>query len=100
MNNMVKDDKEDKDLFEHLGDKEIRVDDDFLILRWGEKGIAEMIKIDDNNKTVIVMPFEYWSYPKVQSMGKQTKKQIEEHIVSYYANKGYKVAFSDEGFED
>lgn len=100
MNNMVKDDKEDKDLFEHLGDKEIRVDDDFLILRWGEKGIAEMIKIDDNNKTVIVMPFEYWSYPKVQSMGKQAKKQIEEYITSYYANKGYKVAFSDEGFDD
>ena len=100
MNNMVKDDKEDKKLFEHLGDKEIRVDDDFLILKWGERGIAEMIKFDDNNKTVIVTPFEYWSYPKVQPIGKQAKKQMEEYIASFYANKGYKVTFSDEGFDE
>ena len=96
MNNMVKDDKETEQLFEHLGDKEIRIDDDFLLLKWGQWGIAQMMRIDETNKNIVVSVLDYWSYPKVQPIGKQTRKQIEEHIVSYYANKGYSVTFSDE----
>ena len=96
MNNMVKDDKETEQLFEHLGDKEIRIDDGFLILKWGQRGIMQMMKIDETNKNIVVSVLDYWSYPKVQAIGKQTKKQIEEHIVSYYANKRYSVTFLDE----
>jgi hypothetical protein len=96
MNNMVKDDKEEKQMFEHLADKEIRIDDGFLILKWGQRGIMQMMKIDEANKNIVVSVLDYWSYPKVQPIGKQTRKQIEEHIVSYYANKGYSVIFSDE----
>lgn len=100
MNNMVKDDKEDEQLFEHLADKEIRVDDDFLLLKWGQRGIAQMMKVDEANKDIVVSVLDYWSYPKVQPIGKQTRKQIEEHIVSWYSNKGYSVTFSDEDIFD
>ncbi len=100
MNDIAKDDKETENLFEHLGDKEIRIDDDFLILKWSQRGIAQMMKIDEANKNIVVSVLDYWSYPKVQPIGKQNKKLIEEHIVSYYANKGYRVTFSDEDIFD
>ncbi len=100
MKGIVNDDKETEQLFEHFGDKEIRIEDGFLFLKWGQRGIIQMMKLDETNKSVVVSVFDYWSYPKVQAMGKQTKKLIEEHIVSYYANKGYRVTFSDEDIFD
>ncbi len=94
LNNIINDDEFNK-MFENMSEKEIRIDDMSLNLKWDHRGICQLMKLDEDNKTVQVATVDYWSYPKTQAIGKQKIKLIEEYIVSYYANKGYKVEFVD-----
>lgn len=98
LNRIVKDIEEDEELngiFETMSEKEILTDDMGFNLKWDHRGICQLMKVDEDKKIVQVDTVDYWSYPKTKAIGKQNIKLIEEHIVSYFANKGYKVEFVD-----
>ena len=88
-------DKQTKRQFETMSEKEIRVIDEELYLKWDQRGICQAVKLDTENKIAKVEAVTDWYYPKMQPIGKKIIQNIKEQITSYYAKQGYTVEFVD-----
>lgn len=88
-------DKESKRLFETMFDKEIRIADETLYLKWDQRGICQIVELDTEGKIAKVEHVTDWAYPKSQSIGKQLIQKMEDQISAYYAKQGYTVEFVD-----
>lgn len=87
--------KETKRLFDAMADREIRLEDEFLYLKWDHWGIRQTVKLDTENKIAQIESISNWYYPKLQPIGKKTIQKIENHISTYFTQQGYCVNFSD-----
>ena len=86
--------KETKRLFDAMADREIRLEDEFLYLKWDHWGIRQTVKLDTENKIAQIESISNWYYPKLQPIGKKTIQKIENHISTYFTQQGYCVNFS------
>lgn len=81
--------------FEAMGEREVRIVDDLLFLKWDQRGVCQEIQIDTEKKTVKVEPITNWAYPKSKPIGKKMIPKITDHINDYFAKNGYSVVFME-----
>lgn len=62
----------------------------------GGRGVEVFVEVDEDKKTVIAFPPEIWDYPKDNYMSKKKITEVENMIVSYFADRGYTVVFLTE----
>lgn len=87
--------REIKQCFKSLSEREIRIIDEQLYLKWDTRGICQNIKSDPESKTVKIESVEYWTYPKSRPIGKTLIQELKDHITAYYARQGYTAEFED-----
>lgn len=88
-------DREAKKMFASLAQREIRIEDDCLYLKWDERGICQITQPDPRAKTVKIEAITNWAHPKSQPVGKKLIQSMQAHICAYYARQGYRVEFAD-----
>ena len=81
--------------FEAMDDREVRIVDDLLFLKWDQRGVCQEIQMDTEKKTVMVEPVTNWTYPKSQPIGKKLIQKITDHINDYFIKNGYSVVFME-----
>ncbi len=81
--------------FESMDEREIRIVDDLLFLKWDQRGVCQEIQMDTEKKTVKVEPVTNWTYPKSQPIGKKLIQKITDHINDYFTKNGYSVVFME-----
>ncbi len=91
--------KETKRRFESMDEKQLRIFDEILYLKWDHRGICQIVQTDEDNNLVKVQTVTDWAYPKSQPVGKKTIQALQQHITAYYAGLGYTVEFIEEIFE-
>lgn len=94
---MVGAERKTKRQFESMAEREISMVGDILYLKWDQRGICQIVELDEDKKLAKVESATHWAYPKMQPIGKKTIKKIEEHIVSYYLNQQYTVEYEHTG---
>lgn len=87
--------RETKQHFEAMSEREIRMVGEILYLKWDQRGICQTVELDTENKTAKVESVTDWAYPKAQPIGKKTIQEMEDSISAYYAKQGYRVEFVD-----
>ena len=85
--------RQTKRRFEAMAEKEIFCEEEFLYLKWDQRGICQSIMPDYEKKVVQVEQITDWYYPKMQPIGKKTIGEIQKHITSYFENSGYSAEF-------
>ena len=81
--------------FEAMDEREVRIVDDQLFLKWDQRGVCQEIQMDAEKKTVKVEPVTNWTYPKSQPIGKKLIQKITDHINDYFTKNGYSVVFME-----
>jgi hypothetical protein len=81
--------------FESMSEREIKILDDELYLKWDQRGICQVVQLDEVKKLAKVQPVTKWSFPKSQPIGKKCIKNIEEFLTNFFKNQGYHVDYSD-----
>ena len=85
--------RETKQHFESMSEREIRIVNEILYLKWDHRGICQTVELDSENKIAKIESVTNWAYPKAQPIGKKIIQKIENHISAYYAKQGYVVGF-------
>jgi hypothetical protein len=83
-----------KHQFDSLEEREIKIVDDELYLKWDQRGVCQSIQLDNDKKIAQVEPVTKWSYPKSQPIGKKVIQKITEHIRAYFSKQGFTVEFT------
>ena len=91
---MTLDDKKIQKRYESMKDGEIIVEDDYLYLKWGERGIWLLVELDVEHKVAKVDELKYLYYPKSTEIDKKTIGKIKQYIADYYAKSGYTAKFN------
>lgn len=85
--------RETKRTFEAMTEREIRIKDNELYLKWDQRGICQTTKVDTEHKIVQVEHVSNWFYPKMQPIGKKIIGRLTAQISDYYEKQGYCVQF-------
>lgn len=80
--------------FESMSEREIKILDDELYLKWDQRGVCQSIQLDSDKKIAKIEPVTKWSYPKSQPIGKKVIQKITEHIRAYFTKQGFTVEFT------
>ncbi len=83
-----------KHQFDSLEEREIKIVDDELYLKWDQRGVCQSIQLDNDKKIAQVEPVTKWSYPKSQPIGKKDIQKITEHIRAYFTKQEFTVEFT------
>lgn len=79
--------------FKKMEHGELRFDGDYLYLKWNDRGVWQVVKLDEEQKLAEVDAVEMWVYPKSNKIAKATIKEIHNLIRSYFRERGYDVRF-------
>ncbi len=91
---LIENDREHKKRFESMNHREIIFEDDFLYVKWKERGVWLAAEQDQKRKTIAVDTIDLWDYPKSNKIAKNTVHEIQQAITTYFASRGYIVQFS------
>lgn len=83
----------DKRRLASMAEREVRVEEDFLYLKWDGQLLCQLVELDVEQKTARVDAVNYWYLPKVRPIAKKTIAQIEARIRDHFAGIGYRVEF-------
>lgn len=83
-----------KHQFDSLAEREIKILDDELYLKWDQRGVCLSLQLDSDKKIAKIEPVTKWSYPKSQPIGKKVIEKITEHILAYFTKQGFTVEFT------
>ena len=83
-----------KHQFDSLAEREIKIVDEELYLKWDQRGVCLSIQLDSDKKIAKIEPVTKWSYPKSQPIGKKVIQKITEHIRAFFTNQGFTVEFT------
>jgi len=92
---LVTEDKRIKKRFESMSHKELIYEDDYIYLKLGNRSAWIYTERDEITKTVKIDPIETWTYPKVNQISKDMKKEIKKLIQAYFCDNGYICRFLD-----
>lgn len=87
--------RKNKKRFGMMADRDIRIADGMLYLKWGQGGICQEVELNETEKRMTVESVTKWTYPKAHLIGKKTVQKMEAHILSYCAQRGYTVEFAE-----
>lgn len=89
-------DRKNKKRFGMMADREIRLADDLLYLKWGESGVCLPVELDEQEKQIKVTLVTKWTYPKTQLIAQKVRQKMKEHILDYCVQRDYTVEFAEE----
>lgn len=92
---LIADERETAKKLKRMADKEIRLEDDFLYLKWGERAVILPTELHSETQTVCLEDIRLWSYPKSHPIDKNTIQSVKERIHAYYKERGISVTYSD-----
>ena len=78
-----------------MSHKELIYEDDYIYLKLGNRSAWIYTERDEITKTVKIDPIETWTYPKVNQISKDMKKEIKKLIQAYFCDNGYICRFLD-----
>ncbi len=87
--------KETTRRFEALSNREIRLEEDLLYLKWDDHGICLLTELDGEQKIARIETIAKWSYPKAHPIGKKTIPELQNAVTDYFSKQGYTVEFFD-----
>ena len=90
---VITNDKELKKRFEKMEHREIVFEDEYLYLKWEDRGIWVSVELNDELRTAEVDVIDSWAYPKSYKIAKETIKEIKSLINTYFAGLGYVVKY-------
>ncbi len=90
--------RKNKQIFKKLSDKQVVFKDDFLYIKYGERGVSLLTELNEETQIATIDSFDMWDYPKANQISKNTIAVIKNLAISYFASQGYTVKF--EKFED
>lgn len=90
---LIQSEKEDKKRYRSMAHGEIRYEDDFLYIKWEDRGLCLHTEKDEEKQTVHVDPISSWDYPKANRIGKKTAAALEKSIALFFAESGYSCVF-------
>lgn len=85
---------ENKKRFETMQHGQIVLEDDFLYIKWEERGVWVAVELDKETKTAKIDPIHSWEYPKANAIAKKTIEDVKASISAYFAELGYSCEFS------
>ena len=91
---LILNDKEMKKIFESLKDEEILYEEDYLYLKWQERGVCLNVELDEDRKIVTVDAVDSWSYPRINKISKELINKTEKRISLYFNQMGYTTMFN------
>ncbi len=83
-----------KKTLSRMVDRQIRMDDRLLYLRWGERGLT-IPAIRKENRLYLTETFD-WEYPNERPMAKKTRTEIRAYLTAHFAKQGITAEFLDE----
>lgn len=95
---LILSDRELKKRFKKMEHREIISEDGFIYLKWEDRGILAAFELKEEIKTAEVDSVDFWAYPKKNKIAKNTIKEIQKEISTYFAGMGYTVKYIS--FED
>lgn len=90
---LISDDKKLNKRFEKMEHREIVFEDDYIYLKWKERGIWVSVELNDELRTAEIDTFDSWDYPKSHKIAKDTVKEIKSMINTYFAGLGYTTKY-------
>lgn len=94
-NELILQDRQLKKRFEKMNHREIVCEDGFLYIKWQNQGIWKAITFDDELRTAEIDEIYSWTYPKSNTIAKDTKTELMNIILSYCAGLGYTVKIQE-----
>ncbi len=85
--------RKNNQIFKKLSDKQVVFKDDFLYIKYGERGVSLLVEFNEETKIATIDSFDMWDYPKANQISKNTIAVIKKLAISYFANQGYTVKF-------
>ena len=85
--------RENRKRYKSMQHKEIIFEDDFLYVKWEDRGILTAVSLDEQKKIAEIDTIEFWEYPKKHKIAKKTKAEIENMISEYFSERGYSCDF-------
>lgn len=83
------DDDKEKKLFEEMNHKDIVLKDDYLYVKWFDKGIVVWVGFDEEEKVADVLDFDSWDYPNISIISRKVVKELKKMITDYLKELGY-----------
>lgn len=90
---MITEDRKIKKRFSSMEDRELRLEEDSLYIKWGNRGLILAAEYSEANGSYTVEKPEHWDYPKVNTMAKKTQAEIRTAITAYFSNRNSRVEF-------
>lgn len=93
---LILDVKKEKQRFGKMQHGEIVLDDDFLYLKWKDRGIMVSVELNGELKVAKMKMPDIWFYPKTNKISKDIAEKMRDSIKVYFAERGYAVSFLSE----
>lgn len=85
--------RQTKKRFEKMAHKEIIFEDDYLYLKWKDRGVWLSVDLNEEQKTAEIDAIDTWDYPKANKIAKDTIQKVKSLIDVYFAQLGYTVQY-------
>ncbi len=85
--------KQYKKQFEKMTHKEITFEDDYLYLKWKDRGILVLAELNKELRIAEIEDVDSWDYPKPTKIAKDIIKEIKNLINTYFAKLGYTTKY-------
>ncbi|MBR7092586.1 MAG: hypothetical protein IKI50_05310 [Clostridia bacterium] len=90
---LILDDKEHKRRFEKMQHREIILEDNYIYLKWKERGIWVSVELNEERRTAEIDAIDSWDYPKPHKIAKATIKEIKNLIDTHFAGLGFTTKY-------
>lgn len=85
--------RQTKKRFEKMAHKEIIFEDDYLYLKWKDRGVWLSVDLNEEQKTAEIAAIDTWDYPKANKIAKDTIQELKCLTDVYFAQLGYTVQY-------
>ena len=76
-----------------MAHKEIIFEDDYLYLKWKDRGVWLSVDLNEEQKTAEIAAIDTWDYPKANKIAKGTIQELKCLIDVYFGQLGYTVQY-------
>lgn len=90
---LILNDREQKKRYKSMSHKQIIFEDDYLYIKWEQRGIWLAVELDEKTKTAKIDPIISWDFPKANTVSKKDAAEIRKLITGYFDKQGYSSEF-------
>ena len=90
---LILEDKQNQKRFEKMAHREIVLEDDYLYLKWKDRGVWLSVEFNEELRTAEIDAIDSWDYPKINKISKDTIKELKNLIDAHFAQLGYTTKY-------